>query len=1059
MFLNYLRTTVRENYLVSALNTNLITGISSNSNNMVRVAAFPVHYKSASKNIVYCNQNNPISAATLNPLFNGSVILERIREFESMPNSTIVSGFFAACTPLEALLQSTLDCLYEIECSIIVLLLFNSLSTQAATVTIPNPSLDMYKNLQTLHSTTLNCPCSTKTISYRSFVSLSPVSHQVCSSGFVTDDWVALLKRSTITEQPDDWRNRAGAQFQLLSDFCQLANKTIDDSVDRFLKKFFIASTVFNEIDFNTQLNSSERRCTSFVASRSALYGIATDGKLKLVSFILPEIPEINSTMLTCVCATNPHCRALNVIYTQTSIQGIYVSYVMPSSIRGCLNSDSLLLSTLQCLYADSDCFPILLSHLKKFYSSSELKLSLHDISPLINDPTQSRFPPNTLVSTIFKEMMVEQWNESSSYKNFYESCAPIHCTYSEKIRTKTIAGIMLALMSVIGGLVVSLRLITPTTVRENYLVSALNTNLITGISSNSKYTLRVAAFPVYYKSASGDIVLCNQGNPTSAATLNPLLNGSVILERIREFESMPNSTIVSGFFAACTPLKALLQSTLDCLYEIECLQLLSDYFPPLNHMGVNWTDVLLTSKQQNLSVNDYFNNLFIEDWLPQINYSKYFDECHPSVCTYTTTDRADISYTIALFISLYGGLVIILRLSTSFLVNVSLKFKHRPRNTSVHFGNLFRYTKKNFRRKYNLYSIFSVSQRSIIILLLFNSLSTQTVTVTIINPSLNTYKNLQMLYSATLNCPCSTKTISYRSFVSLSPVLHQVCSSGFITDDWVALLKRSTAKEPPNDWRNRAVSQFQLLSDFCELADKTINDSVDRFLKKFFIASTVFNEIDFNTQLNVSFILPEIPESNSTMLTCVCATNPHCQGSNVIYTPELVGGMYHLYVIPSSIRGCLNSDSLLLSTLQCLYADSDCFPILLSYLSKDYGTDDLKISLHNISPLINDPTRSRFPPNTLVSTIFKEMMVEQWNASWPYKNFYESCAPIHCTYSEKIRTKTIAGIILALMSVIGGLVVSLRLITPYLVRFFYYLWEKINKRQQNQQQDEQGKY
>ncbi|CAF4140026.1 unnamed protein product, partial [Adineta steineri] len=592
------------------------------------------------------------------------------------------------------------------------------------------------------------------------------------------------------------------------------------------------------------------------------------------------------------------------------------------------------------------------------------------------------------------------------------------------------------------------------TTVRENYLVSALNTNLITGISSNSKYTLRVAAFPVYYKSASGDIVLCNQGNPTSAATLNPLLNGSVILERIREFESMPNSTIVSGFFAACTPLKALLQSTLDCLYEIECLQLLSDYFPPLNHMGVNWTDVLLTSKQQNLSVNDYFNNLFIEDWLPQINYSKYFDECHPSVCTYTTTDRADISYTIALFISLYGGLVIILRLSTSFLVNVSLKFKHRPRNTSVHFGNLFRYTKKNFRRKYNLYSIFSVSQRSIIILLLFNSLSTQTVTVTIINPSLNTYKNLQMLYSATLNCPCSTKTISYRSFVSLSPVLHQVCSSGFITDDWVALLKRSTAKEPPNDWRNRAVSQFQLLSDFCELADKTINDSVDRFLKKFFIASTVFNEIDFNTQLNVSFILPEIPESNSTMLTCVCATNPHCQGSNVIYTPELVGGMYHLYVIPSSIRGCLNSDSLLLSTLQCLYADSDCFPILLSYLSKDYGTDDLKISLHNISPLINDPTRSRFPPNTLVSTIFKEMMVEQWNASWPYKNFYESCAPIHCTYSEKIRTKTIAGIILALMSVIGGLVVSLRLITPYLVRFFYYLWEKINKRQQNQQQD-----
>ncbi|CAF1242625.1 unnamed protein product [Adineta steineri] len=117
---------------------------------------------------------------------------------------------------------------------------------------------------------------------------------------------------------------------------------------------------------------------------------------------------------------------------------------------------------------------------------------------------------------------------------------------------------------------------------------------------------------------------------------------------------------------------------------------------------------------------------------------------------------------------------------------------------------------------------------------------------------------------------------------------------------------------------------------------------------------------------------------------------------------------------------------------------------------------DQLRISLHHISPLINDPTRSRFPPNTLVSTIFKEMMVEEWNVSSSYKDFYESCAPIYCTYSEKMRTNTIVGIILTLMSVIGGLIVSLRLITPYLVQFFFYLWAKTSERHQNQQQDEQ---
>ncbi|CAF0815388.1 unnamed protein product [Adineta steineri] len=349
---------------------------------------------------------------------------------ESMPNSTIVSGFFAAYTPLEALLQSTLDCLYEIKClqllsgyfpalnhslwwsrdntsfdcivfgSIIVLLLFNSLSTHTDTVTISNPSLITYKSLQTLHSATLNCPCATKAISYRSFVSVSPTLHQVCSSGFITDIWLTLLKRSSVVNHPDDWRNQAASQFQLLSDFCRLANKTTDDSVDRFLKQFFIASTVFNEIDFDTQLNATLKQLHNSTVFDFSLQNDA-------VSFTLPSIPEINSTVLTCVCATNPHCRALNVIYTSGLFHGMYDS-------------------------------------------------------PLINDLTRSRFPPNTLVSTIFKEMMVEQWNASWPYKNFYESCAPIHCTYSEKIRAKTIAGIILTLISVIGGLVVSLRLITP---------------------------------------------------------------------------------------------------------------------------------------------------------------------------------------------------------------------------------------------------------------------------------------------------------------------------------------------------------------------------------------------------------------------------------------------------------------------------------------------------------------------------------------------------------------------------------------------------------------------
>lgn len=44
-------------------------------------------------------------------------------------------------------------------------------------------------------------------------------------------------------------------------------------------------------------------------------------------------------------------------------------------------------------------------------------------------------------------------------------------------------------------------------------------------------------------------------------------------------------SATVDGFFGGCYPLDGLLGSTLECLYDIKCLQLLKDYFPSLNQV------------------------------------------------------------------------------------------------------------------------------------------------------------------------------------------------------------------------------------------------------------------------------------------------------------------------------------------------------------------------------------------------------------------------------------------------------------------------------------------
>ncbi len=119
-------------------------------------------------------------------------------------------------------------------------------------------------------------------------------------------------------------------------------------------------------------------------------------------------------------------------------------------------------------------------------------------------------------------------------------------------------------------------------------------------------------------------------------------------------------------------------------------------------------------------------------------------------------------------------------------------------------------------------------------------------------NPSLITYNNLQVLYLSTLRCSCSVMTIPYRAFITLSPTLHQICSSDFVSEPWISIM--STIKTwVPIDWRNQADLQFQLLLNLCQSANKTIDDAVRHFIEQFFVTSSVLTEIEFNTQLNAT--------------------------------------------------------------------------------------------------------------------------------------------------------------------------------------------------------------
>ncbi|CAF1140643.1 unnamed protein product [Adineta steineri] len=155
-------------------------------------------------------------------------------------------------------------------------------------------------------------------------------------------------------------------------------------------------------------------------------------------------------------------------------------------------------------------------------------------------------------------------------------------------------------------------------------------------------------------------------------------------------------------------------------------------------------------------------------------------------------------------------------------------------------------------------------------------------------------------------------------------------------------------------------------------------------------------------------------------------------------------------YVAPGLVDACYTIDFLLLSTLQCFYNDSDCMNQILYYMNRTSSANGSSLYAY---PLTYNQTSTRFPPNTSVSSIVEEMMIEKWNISLSFSDYYEACAPTYCTYTRIKQAETFSELLVTLISTVGGLVMALRLITFQLVKIIFGLFQKKPKKQQQQQQ------
>jgi hypothetical protein len=154
----------------------------------------------------------------------------------------------------------------------------------------------------------------------------------------------------------------------------------------------------------------------------------------------------------------------------------------------------------------------------------------------------------------------------------------------------------------------------------------------------------------------------------------------------------------------------------------------------------------------------------------------------------------------------------------------------------------------------------------------------------------------------------------------------------------------------------------------------------------------------------------------------CSCASSAMCRDQSRVYVYP-TGAV--LFSVPGIYTGCYVIESLLQSNLQCFY-NQNCINKLQSYF--------VYSSSINITAL-DASLSSRFLENSTIEDLLDQLMVEEWNSSIMYENYFNECEPTECSYTHQTKHNAIY-IVTTIIGLIGGLITVLELIVPRLVKF-----------------------
>ena len=268
-------------------------------------------------------------------------------------------------------------------------------------------------------------------------------------------------------------------------------------------------------------------------------------------------------------------------------------------------------------------------------------------------------------------------------------------------------------------------------------------------------------------------------------------------------------------------------------------------------------------------TIESIFNTLMLDNYTQHISYSVYFDACHPKICLYTLTRRNTLIETLSIVLAVIGGMTSALRL----IAPNAVKFVTRPkrnvyrpilpsaqiaRKIILHLAhrarsfNLFKNSTKVHHEIASTRLYLIILLVFIIVIIFYTSLTYVIQLVTITSPTYDQFTELDAQHSSSLRCPCSNLAVEHRTFVTLSPRFHQICSSDFVDESWFKAVHMGLLfSRETNDFRYVSEHMCKTILTLCQLSQRAVDERLSSFGQTPFISTQAVNDARLREQMS----------------------------------------------------------------------------------------------------------------------------------------------------------------------------------------------------------------